>query len=256
MGGKDSSDAVNLIDVLIINDVALDQELLSAYLNEYDVSFCVAASKDGAFKKLGDFTFKLILIDAAFTLSQGYNMVEKIRADLQLTIPIVAITTENVDLTKTECFSTGINGYFTKPISKIELVGVLTQFLPGEALSTNGVGSFVPQTIDLSYLKEISMGDVGYELEMAEKFVEMISDEMIQLMDCLERGNVELLKRLVHKMRSTIYLMGLGPKLITTIEAIEYENLSAKQLKFQVDVIITVCEKAKEEVLVFLDNAR
>ncbi|RBQ02239.1 hypothetical protein [Pedobacter miscanthi] len=112
------------------------------------------------------------------------------------------------------------------------------------------------QTIDLSYLKELSMGDTGYELEMAEKFVELVSDEMIQLAAYLEGGDIEALKRLVHKMRSTIYLMGLRPKLIIAIEAIEYEKLAAEQLKFHVDAILTVCRKAKEEVLLFLDKTR
>lgn len=115
---------------------------------------------------------------------------------------------------------------------------------------------YLYQTIDLSYLQELSMGDKGYELEMAEKFVGIISDEMILLMDYLERGDAEALKRVVHKMRSTIYLMGLRPKLIAAIEAIEYENLSIKQLKVHIDTIIRVCESAREEVHVFLDSAK
>eukprot|EP01012_Entosiphon_sulcatum_P066960 TRINITY_DN96411_c0_g1_i1.p2 TRINITY_DN96411_c0_g1~~TRINITY_DN96411_c0_g1_i1.p2 ORF type:complete len:255 (+),score=24.06 TRINITY_DN96411_c0_g1_i1:165-929(+) len=253
---KNSMGTVGFTDVLIINDGTSDQEMLLRYLKEYDVSFSVATTKDEAFKKLKDFIFKLILIDIAFTSFEDCGIIQLIKTDLQLNIPVVAIIGDDTEATKKKCFSAGIDACFSRPISKIELVGVLTQFLPNEILSTRDIEPITYQTIDLSYLNELSMGDKGYELEMAEKFVEIISDEIVLLMDYLERGDVEALKRVVHKMRSTIYLMGLRPKIITAIEAIEYDNLSTNQLKVYVDTIISVCERAKEEVHVFLESAK
>lgn len=108
------------------------------------------------------------------------------------------------------------------------------------------------QTINLSYLKEISMGDAGFEREMAEKFISIIADELIHLTHCLEKKNYEALKRTVHKMKSTVYLMGLKPKLNAALEAVEYDNLTHNQFKQHINQIVSVCEMAKEEVRMFL----
>jgi CheY-like chemotaxis protein len=242
-----------IIDVLVID--ATDDQLISGYLKEYDITFSIALNKKEAIKKLNNFTFELILIDMVSPELEGGKIIQLIKNDLHLNIPIVAIIAEDVEEgLKNDCFNKGINGCFTRPISKIELVGVLTQFLQKEATCLIPI-PIVYQTIDLSYLREIGMGDVDFEREMAAKFIEIISDEVSQLMYNLEKEHDEALKQLVHKMRSTVYLMGLQPKLSTALDAVEYDKLSRDQLKKYISLIVEVCHMAKEEALVFMKQS-
>jgi CheY-like chemotaxis protein len=242
-----------IIDVLIVDGSAIDQKLLSSYLKEYDVSFDIAINKIEAIKKLKDFTFKLILVDVETPEIEGYRLVQMIRTDLDLAIPIVGIITHDVEEVKTKCFGIGIAGCFTKPISKIEVVGVLTQF---DILSIKNIQHTIDvekyRAIDLSYLKEVSMGDTDYEREITSKFIEVISNEIAQLDDCLENERFDELKSVAHKMLSTIYVMGLGPKLSAHLQAIEYDDLSRVQLEHRIELIKIICAKAKEEAQVFL----
>jgi CheY-like chemotaxis protein len=244
-----------IIDVLIVDGSAIDQKMLSSYLKEYDVSFDVAQNKDEAIKKLKDFTFKLILVDVESPEIEGYKLVQMLSTDLDLATPVVAIITHDVDEVKTKCFDIGVNGCFTKPISKIEVVGVLTQF---DILSVKNIQHTIDveeyRAIDLSYLKEVSMGDTDYEREITSKFIEVISSEMAQLDDCLENERFDELKLVVHKMLSTIYVMGLGPKLSAHLQAIEYDDLSRVQLEHRIELIKIICAKAKEEAQVFLQE--
>ena len=124
--GKRHQELNTLIDVLIIDNGNVDQKILSIYLKEYDVSFEIVEDKEVALKKLNDLKFKMVLIDVDNAELEAYNLVKIIRKNLN--IPIVAIVMDDLEEAKTKCFRAGINGCFTKPISKIELVGVLTQF--------------------------------------------------------------------------------------------------------------------------------
>ena len=246
------------VDVLIVDDHKIDQQLLSNYLKEYDLSFKVAENGVEALKLLNEITFKLVLLDIEMPVMDGYQMAELLRTELHLTIPIVAITVHTLEAVKAKCFEVGMEACFTKPISKIELVGVLTHFLPQELLSTKHIEYNETadnyEVIDLSYLREVSMGDAAYEREVTEKFIEMVVQEIDELNNALSQEGIAELKRTAHKMLSTIYVMGLGAKLGGHLKAIEYDDLSLEQLKSRVGVISLICVKAKDEAQAFLDN--
>lgn len=245
-------------DVLVVDDHKIDRQILSNYLKEYDVSFLVAENGAEAIKCLKKKVFKLVILDVEMPEMDGYTLTEVIRKELLINIPIVAVTDSPIEVVKAKCFEIGMNACFSKPISKIELVGMLTMFLPNELFSVKGMETESRrddyEVIDLSYLRTISLGDAGYEREIAGKFVEMIALEIEQLNTALKNQQIENLKSEAHKLRSTIMVMGLETKLSEHLKAIEYENLSLEQLKNKVKMISAICKKAKEEALKFLSN--
>jgi HPt (histidine-containing phosphotransfer) domain-containing protein len=107
--------------------------------------------------------------------------------------------------------------------------------------------------IDLIYLKEVSMGDAGFEQEMATKFIAIISDDLAALKQALLAHNYPQLKRVAHQMLTTMSVMGLGTKISANLRAIEFDDLSEEQLKQQVQLVTAICTKAKEEALVYLN---
>ncbi|RQO73725.1 hypothetical protein DBR40_13005 [Pedobacter sp. KBW01] len=239
------------VDVLVLQDVSADQKHLLNCLNEYDVSFKVSSNAAEALQDLADTSFKLILVDVYILENSGFTLLPQLPAD----IPVVAIIPYDAEVLQSKCFDAGVSGYFTKPISKIEVVGILTQFLHNETLQhqTNGHESGY-EAIDLTYLKEVSMGDADYEQEMTVKFIEIISTDLEKLHSCLAAGRYHELKSVAHKMLSTIYVMGLGSKVSTHLHAIEFDDLSKEQLLQQVQLVATICTKAKEEALAFLNS--
>ncbi|ARS40696.1 hypothetical protein CA265_13930 [Sphingobacteriaceae bacterium GW460-11-11-14-LB5] len=248
----------SIVDVLVVDDQAMDQKNLSDYLKEYDVRFAIASNTNEAIKILADYPCRLILIAANLLEDDSFNIVQKIRAGSPSDVSIVAIIEKDLEELKAKCFNAGLDGCFTKPISRIELVGVLTHFLPDEVLSTKNIQVKHEvegyKAIDLGYLKEISMGDIAYEKEITEKFIEIVSEEINDLNNCLVAGDYEKLKRIAHKMLSTIYVMGLGPKLSAHLQAIEDDDLTSDQYRYRVELIAMICEKAKEEAQVFLEQ--
>jgi len=108
------------------------------------------------------------------------------------------------------------------------------------------------QVIILSYLQEISMGDVEFEREIAERFLHLIDEDLSALAKHAQQNDLEALKRHAHHTLSTIAVMGLGPLLEKHLKAIEHQSLSEIEINNCLIAIAGICEKAKADVRVFL----
>ncbi|AZI27748.1 response regulator [Pedobacter sp. G11] len=242
------------IDVLIAEDNLIDQKLLSAYLEEYDITHIIVDSGEEAIKILQSVTFKLLLFDISLPGINGYQLTKVVKEEMKITTPVVAITAYSIDEAKDKCFASGMNACFSKPISKIELVGMLTQFLPKEKLTSAHSRDF--EVIDLSYLKEISLGDLDYEMEITNKFVETIESDLLELENSFHSKNAEQLSVVAHRTLSTIYIMGLKSKLESTLCAIEQDDLTYSELKTNLEHVYETCRAAKIEAKLFIEDLR
>lgn len=251
----------NSVDVLLVEDNSINQKLFSYYFNEYDVSYDVVNDGFEAIDILRKKKYKLILLDIELPKKDGYHTAQEIREVLNIDTPIVAITAHDINDVKEQCFETGMNACFSKPVSKVELVGVLAQFLPQEIFA-NSIKKKADikkekdyQTIDFDYLKQVSMGDKVFEKKLTEQFCEKISENLNMLDECLINEDVAELKFVAHQMHSTIFIMGLRSKLESHLDAIERNTLNYEQLKARIGIISLVCKKAREEARQFLATA-
>lgn len=242
------------VDVLIAEDNLIDQKILSTYLAEYDITYMVVDSGEAALRKLQSVAFQLLLLDISLPGIDGYQLTKMIREEMEIDTPIVAITAYSIDEAKDKCFASGMNACFSKPISKIELVGMLTQFLPKEKLTSAQSRKF--EVINLSYLKEISLGDLDYEMEITDKFVETIESDLLDLEDSFLSKNRKQLSIVAHRTLSTIYIMGLKSKLESTLCAIERADLSYNELKDNLEHVYEICQMAKIEAQLFIEDLK
>lgn len=238
------------IDVLIIECNPEDQKLVSAYLREYDITYLIAKSGDEARKLISSIYFKLLFLDISLPDIDVCQLTKIIREDMKVNTPIVAMTANSILKTKDQVFEAGMNGCLHKPVGRVELVGMLTQFLPEEKLTSGTYDQF--SIIDLSYLREVSLGDEAYELEVAEIFIEMIDQDLLSLQAHFESGDREQLSVVAHRTLSTIYIMGLKSKLDSVLRSIENGGIAKGELKRKLDLVLSVCEAAKSEAMLFI----
>jgi len=129
---------MQMIDVLIVEDNLIDQKILSSFLEEYDISYQIAKDGHEAKSHLKTTAFRLIFLDLGLPEMDGYQIADFIRLDLKIDTPIVAVTAYTIDEVKDKCFTKGMNACFSKPIGKVVVVGILTQFLPEDKLNSTG----------------------------------------------------------------------------------------------------------------------
>ncbi|MCZ4244866.1 response regulator [Pedobacter punctiformis] len=122
-------------NVLLISESQETEKLISAYLFDAEIEFNVAESIEDACELLKKNKFKLILLDIHLNdLNELYAI--KMLKDKNINVPIVVLTDELQGLEVGKYFNLGISGCISKPVSKMDLAGITTQFLQYEYAAT------------------------------------------------------------------------------------------------------------------------
>lgn len=83
------------------------------------------------------------------------------------------------------------------------------------------------QTPKLDYLRELSGGDLNFIAEILEMFISEAPQAMTQSFQYLEQKNFELLRITVHKLKSSVQVVG-GNHLTALISEIEMNAKDSK----------------------------
>lgn len=108
--------------------------------------------------------------------------------------------------------------------------------------------------IDLSYIETLSNGDLAFEKEIVEIFIDQILEDLHLLNTNFNEGNFNQLKQSAHYMLPSISILGLENKLKTELEALDALDAPYKILKKHVYTITMVCQKARKEAISLVDT--
>lgn len=243
------------MNALIIEDDARHQQIITSYLREYDVTTWIVEASE-VLDQIKKGNFVLIFIPLNASKFDGYKIVRSIRKVLKCDLPIVALSDQHVEEVKKKCFNAGMNAIVSKPVDRVEIAAIITQFVPQMVKS-----AFVDlkqdhsyALIDLTYLKEISQGDAKFEKEITEKFITLIDEHLNDLMQNLSLGFMDKLKKAAHYALSTIYIMGLNSVLEKPLKAIEHGNLSQNELVVILKEVEDIIKMAKADANKFLET--
>ena len=127
--------------LLIAEDIEINREIMSAILEETDVSIDYAENGKLAVSMFGENPekYSMILMDINMPEMDGYEATRRIRS-LDLTrsaeIPIIAMTAnvfkEDID----KCIASGMNDHTGKPIDTDALLGLLNKYLTSPGMSS------------------------------------------------------------------------------------------------------------------------
>ncbi|GAC21902.1 response regulator [Paraglaciecola arctica] len=128
---------ISKLRVLLVEDNFINQEVMTAILNDLEIEVDVANDGLEALSLLRHSqptTFDLILMDCQMPNMDGYEATRRIRAgdagDLFSKIPIIALTANTMNSEREKCLEAGMNEYLTKPINTDALKSLLTKYQP------------------------------------------------------------------------------------------------------------------------------
>ena len=75
---------------------------------------------------------EIILMDLMMPEMDGYEATEKIRNELKLSLPIIAMTATVLEEEKKRCLEIGMNEYISKHFSARELIRLIDRFIRPE----------------------------------------------------------------------------------------------------------------------------
>ena len=122
------------LKVLLVEDVAVNRELVSALLGPFDVDLVMAENGLEAVEAMGRDQFDLVLMDEQMPVMDGLTATRAIRAlptvQARMT-PIIAMTANVLPDHVKRCLEAGMDDHIGKPISPASLLGALSRWSLG-----------------------------------------------------------------------------------------------------------------------------
>ena len=117
--------------ILLVEDEAFNLMVLEEMIKIFYPQAIIDSACNGviAYEILKENSFDLILSDVNMPVMDGYALVQKIKEELKLSTPTVAVTAFAVQGDKEKLLLAGFDSYISKPIDMNELEKVLIVYL-------------------------------------------------------------------------------------------------------------------------------
>ena len=139
-GGRSDTPSLKGVDVLLVDDVALNQEVVRDMLESAGARVRIAGNGQEAIDTLEATAQRLpdcVIMDCQMPVLDGYEATRRIRKDERLRkLPVVALTANALPSERERCREAGMDGYITKPVRSADLLAALAEHLPRPVVST------------------------------------------------------------------------------------------------------------------------
>lgn len=104
--------------ILIVEDNPINQMLVANIIKRWGMDVITSNNGEECLSVLQHQSVDLILMDLQMPMMDGYEACKQIRQQAELaSIPIIALTANNVQEDKDHCFAVGMNDFLSKPVS-------------------------------------------------------------------------------------------------------------------------------------------
>ena len=225
--------------ILIVDDNALNRDMVCFILKDMGVSFRPVGSGPEAIELLKKENFDVILMDLQMPGMDGKETTKRIRTDLQLTVPVIALTAFSQASEKQKCLDAGMDAYLSKPVREKELFETLEIFSP--------VGGVTEKLINMNYLKGIAHDNEEFIESVILKVADTLPGEIAMLRKAVEEKDQVKVNTISHDMKTTFAVLGLSGTISEPIAYLESWKAS-KNSNVRAMKMLQVIEVAGAEV--------
>ncbi len=204
--------------VLLAEDNEMNRFICMQSLSFAGCDVVEAVNGKDAIQKLKEESFDLVLMDIQMPEMDGVEATLKIRTELNLGLPIIALTANafkhDIDL----YLSIGMNDFITKPYDEQEFFKKLEAYIHLNAQSvseqkSNEEGNLnlntaaseeVPLLYDAASLYEMSRGNDTFVQKMLDIFIKLLEETRIQFKGAIEINDFSAIKKAAHKIKPSI----------------------------------------------------
>ena len=199
---EDDSSMKERNKILLVDDNNINRKVMAALLKGMYLE--VVEAKDGyeAIEKVKTNNFKMILMDIFMPGLDGYETAVRIREldGVKGTVPIIAVTANDVEETKEKVIETGMNGVLSKPLKKAELEQLLHEYfstLNEESNSTDELPIFNQEDFELQFEESF------LRQEIIKTFLEENETDIENIKLAFMSANCDQIHKVVHYLKGT-----------------------------------------------------
>ena len=131
---RDDASALPRLEVLLVEDNAVNREVASQFLKKLGQSVSIAVDGAQAVAMVAERDFDLILMDMQMPVMDGIAATRAIRElpGTARTVPVVAMTANASDTDRRRCVEAGMTGFQSKPISMAQISQIVANHAPAD----------------------------------------------------------------------------------------------------------------------------
>lgn len=192
--------------VLLAEDNRVNQQLIIEYLRRVDAVVCVVSNGREAVERVAEQPFDVILMDLQMPVLDGLDATRQIRKMVDKhDVPIIALTASAMPGDKERCLGVGMNGYVTKPVSKLDLYNNLLQWVKPQGVEQAGIMEVKPPDmigiLDLQdALKRLEQDKEALRI-LFKLFMSEHKDDLWEIRSALRRQQPEVASKLLHTLK-------------------------------------------------------
>jgi two-component system, sensor histidine kinase and response regulator len=200
--------------ILLAEDNIVNQRVASGVLEKLGHKVDVVANGADAVAAWRTGRYHLILMDCQMPVMDGYQATREIRAcevaEGKRRTPVVALTADAMQGSDKLCIDAGMDGYLSKPIDRAKLAQTLAKHLETEPASESEIetAQAVPAAprdnqdiVDWEGLKAVTDGDVVFEEELVQLFIESGDAALRDIRDAVTLGDLGAIQRASHVLK-------------------------------------------------------
>lgn len=253
-------DEVKNINVLVVEDIALNQLLMKTLLDDFGFEHDIAANGKIAINMLQDKSYDIVLMDLQMPEMNGFEAARYIRSVLRSQIPIIALTADVTTADLDKCKAMGMDDYISKPVNERLLYKKIGDLLKKQASSQQTrvtVGS--SKCVDLTYLYKRTKANPELMMEMIELYLEQTPSLISKMKQSLSDKDWASLYTSAHKIIPSFSIMGINSNFEEIAKKIQEYSGTQEHLDEIQELVLqveTVCSKACEELKIEYDNIK
>lgn len=254
--------------LLLVEDNAMNQKYISIILNEMGVKYDIASNGQLAIELLQTKSYDIILMDIQMPVLDGYNTSIVIRNELNIKVPIIAMTAHIMAGEKEKCLGYGMNDYISKPFKGIDLNMMILKNLFGiqDTIknSTEESGLSIDEisdenVVNLDEIHELSKGDRSFVDEMISIFIEQAPEDTNMIESAIRTNDFQTIRAVSHKLRSSVGFVGLNKYIsepLRKIELFSEKSVNIEEIMSEFVYVKAIISKAILELIEIQDRSR
>ena len=224
------------VEILLVDDVLLNQEVVSDMLSGVGMRVRIAANGLEALAAVAEHLPDCVLMDCQMPVMDGYEATRKLRADGRYpNLPIIALTANALPSERQRCLDAGMNDYLAKPVRARDLFVALQANLPvrsvppkaesslampgwravpAESFDDAGRGDEPPALPDLPGIDlKVGLRYANGKLALYRKLLRIFNESHGHdfergFRDAIERGDWKAAARHAHTLKSSSRMIG------------------------------------------------
>lgn len=262
---EEVTDEVQNINVLVVEDIALNQLLMRTLLDDFGFGCDIASNGQIAIDKMSKSHYDIILMDLQMPVMNGFEATKYIRNTLKSNIPIIALTADVTTADLSKCNAVGMNDYIAKPVNERLLYSKIVKILDKKNKETN------EETVQR--INQVRCTDLNYLMQRTKSNPALMSEMILlylnqtpPLVSTMKQSYIDkdwsMLYATVHKLIPSFSIVGIHQdfeiiaKKIQEFANQQLDEVTVLKMVTQLETICLQACKELEEELITIKNSK